>query len=169
MVPNSIAVEQVRALGARSFIEASRCGGYTEFSFSSTHPTNRKFALVKILIVEDDFDGRNLLEFLLRQRGFQVLAAMDGSEGHSLANSEKPDVIITDLSMPNESGVDMINRLRTEAEMATIPILVYTAYSSDFSEAALAAGASKVFSKPIELFDMMRYVSESYAQTDVQG
>jgi DNA-binding response OmpR family regulator len=120
----------------------------------------------KILVVEDDFDGRNLLDYLLKQRGFEVVTAVDGAEGQLSAKAEKPALIITDLSMPNEGGVDMIQHLRTEAEVSNVPIIVYTAYSSDFSNAALEAGANQVFSKPIELFDMLRYVSEAFSRSE---
>src|SRR5438874_2689330 len=108
----------------------------------------------KILVVEDDFNGRSLLEYLLQQRGFEVITAVDGLEGRCLAKSETPDVLITDICMPNESGVAMINQLRKESEMMNTPIVVYTAYDSDFSDAAVEAGANKVFSKPVELFEV---------------
>jgi two-component system alkaline phosphatase synthesis response regulator PhoP len=124
--------------------------------------------MAKILVVEDDFNGRNLLEYLLQKRGFDVITAVDGVEGRSLAKSETPDVLITDIRMPNESGVEMINELRKDSEMRDTPIVVYTAYDSDYYDEAVEAGADKVFSKPIELFDVVCYVSKLLDQSGNQ-
>jgi CheY-like chemotaxis protein len=122
--------------------------------------------MAKILVVEDDPNGRDMLEYILQRRGFAVITAADGAEGRSLAKAETPDVLITDIRMPNESGVEMINQLRQEAELRDIPIVVYTAYDSNYYDEAVEAGADKVFSKPVDLFDVVQYVSRLLGQSD---
>jgi CheY-like chemotaxis protein len=118
----------------------------------------------KLLIVEDNPDSRNLLHFLLTTRGFQVVSAVDGAEGIYLAKVEKPDLIITDLTMPNLDGTELIKQIRAEAETARVPILIYTAYSAETVEPAIQAGASKSFYKPVDLDAMLDYIDELLSQ-----
>ncbi|MBI3654254.1 MAG: response regulator [Acidobacteria bacterium] len=115
----------------------------------------------KILIVEDNTDSRELLEIFLTTRGFQVLTAGSGSEGFYLAQATQPDVIITDLTMPNGSGLEMIKQIRATQETAHIPIAIYTAYSKSFIASALEAGANKIFSKPVNLEKLARFAAET--------
>jgi CheY-like chemotaxis protein len=123
----------------------------------------------KILIVEDKSDSRDLLLYYFTTRGFHVVTASDGSEGLQLAQAEKPDLIITDLTMPNVGGVEMIKQIRTESEFAQLPILVYTAYGKGYIESAMEAGANKVFSKPVNLEKLAQSVSEYLNQPTAES
>jgi CheY-like chemotaxis protein len=114
----------------------------------------------KILIVEDNPDSRNLLHFLLTTKGFNASTAVDGAEGFYMAKVEKPDLIITDLTMPNVDGIELVKQIRAEPEIADIPILVYTAYSMDTVEPAIQAGANKSFYKPVDLDEMIAHINE---------
>lgn len=114
----------------------------------------------KILIVEDNPDSRNLLHFLLTSKGFTVATAVDGAEGFYMAKVEAPDVLITDVMMPNVDGIELIKQLRAEAETAAMPILVYSAYGAETIELAIAAGATRTFYKPIDLDSMLEYIEE---------
>jgi CheY-like chemotaxis protein len=114
----------------------------------------------KILIVEDQTDSRDLLLYYFTTRGFRVVTASDGSEGFNVVRAEKPDLIITDLTMPKVGGVEMIKQIRSEPENASLPIVVYTAYGKGFIESALQAGANKVFSKPVNLEKLAQSVNE---------
>ncbi len=112
----------------------------------------------KILIVEDTPDSRNLLHFLFTSKGLTVITAADGNEGLYLAKAEKPDLIIADFMMPDMNGAELIERIRTEAEIGDIPIVIYTAYSPEDVEPAIQAGASKIFYKPFDLDNLIDYV-----------
>jgi CheY-like chemotaxis protein len=114
----------------------------------------------KILVVEDKTDSRDLLQFFFTTRGFHVVTASDGAEGLHITQAEKPDLIITDLTMPNGSGVEMIKQIRSEPGIAHIPIGVYTAYGKDYIDSAIEVGANKVFSKPVNLEKLARFVTE---------
>jgi CheY-like chemotaxis protein len=114
----------------------------------------------KILVVEDNPDSRNLLHFLLTTKGFNTTTAVDGAEGFYMAKVEKPDLIITDLTMPNVDGIELVKQIRAESEIADIPILIYTAYSMDTVEPAIQAGANKSFYKPVDLDQMLDYINE---------
>jgi two-component system, cell cycle response regulator DivK len=114
----------------------------------------------KILIVEDNADSRNLLHFILTGKGYTVATAIDGAEGVYMAKVEVPDLLITDMMMPNVDGIELIKQIRAEAETAAMPILVYTAYGTETVEMAIAAGANQSFYKPIDLDRMLEYIEE---------
>jgi CheY-like chemotaxis protein len=114
----------------------------------------------KILVVEDKTDSRDLLQFYFTTRGFNVVTASDGTQGLQVTQAEKPDLIITDLTMPNGDGVEMIKQIRSEPGIAHIPIGVYTAYGKEYIESAMEVGANQVFSKPVNLEKLARFVAE---------
>jgi len=107
-----------------------------------------------ILVVEDTVDTRELLHLHLTKEGFTVIIAADGGEGLYMAKSDHPDLIITDINMPNLSGTDMIKQLREEPVFAKTPIIVLSAYGKGIAEEAIEAGATKTIQKPFE-FDAL--------------
>jgi CheY-like chemotaxis protein len=113
----------------------------------------------KILIVEDNTDSRYLLDQYLSCKGFRVLTARNGAEGLTMALTEKPDLIISDIFMPMAGGVEMIRQIRLEPEIANTPIVLYTAQTQGSAENAIQAGANKAFYKPIDLEEMSQYIS----------
>jgi CheY-like chemotaxis protein len=113
----------------------------------------------KILIVEDHTDSRNLLNHYLSSKGFRVLTARDGAEGFTMAQAEKPDLIISDIFMPIAGGVEMIRQIRMEPEIANTPIVLYTAQTRGSAENAIQAGANKAFYKPVDLEEMVQYIT----------
>jgi CheY-like chemotaxis protein len=115
---------------------------------------------LKILVVEDNLDSRNLLHFFLITKGHEVNTSVDGAEGLYMAKAEKPDLIITDLTMPNLDGIEMIKQIRNEPLTADIPIVIYTAFGSESAALALQAGANKTFDKPFDLDNLIQYVDE---------
>lgn len=78
----------------------------------------------RILLAEDDRFLRRACEVSLRQRGFTVLAAMDGEEALRLARAEIPDLVLLDLLMPKRSGLEVLRSLKAEPETRAIPVLV---------------------------------------------
>jgi CheY-like chemotaxis protein len=106
--------------------------------------------LSKILVVEDTADTREILHLYLTREGFDVTIAVDGSEGLHRALADRPDLIITDITMPQMDGVQMIKQIRREPECALIPIIAMTAYGKGFCEDALEAGATDTIQKPFE-------------------
>jgi DNA-binding response OmpR family regulator len=105
---------------------------------------------VKILLVDDNTDMRDLLTCMLRQSGFLVITAEDGLLALETAAVERPDMIITDINMPRLDGIQMIVRLRKQLEFSKVPILAVSAYGSGELAAALKAGANQAMQKPID-------------------
>lgn len=108
--------------------------------------------LPRILLVEDDEMNRDSLTRLLRRRGYQLLVAHDGAEGVAMGQSEMPDLILMDMSLPTLDGWEATRRLKSAAETQDIPIIALTAHAmSADRNRALAAGCDDYDSKPIEL------------------
>lgn len=86
----------------------------------------------KILVVDDEPDVVAYLTALLQDNGFAVISAANGKEGFTKARSEHPDLIILDVTMPEESGVRMFRNIQGDAETAHIPVVILTGISHDF-------------------------------------
>ena len=105
-----------------------------------------------LLLVEDDEMNRDMLSRRLMRRGYEVVIAVDGQEAIALTQSEKPDLILMDISLPVMDGLEATRRLKADAETASIPIIALTAHAmSGDREVALSAGCDEYDSKPIEL------------------
>lgn len=120
----------------------------------------------KILVIEDNTDTRDALHHYFTNAGYEVPTAVDGGEGVYMAKAEHPDLILTDIEMPTMNGIEMIKQIRSEAETANIPILVFTAHGSSTTEEALEAGATKAFYKPFDFDDLRKAVREILGQAN---
>lgn len=130
----------------------------------TTSPVYSKAMSPKILIVEDNQDTREIMKHYFSIADFTPLTAEDGNEGFIKAKAELPQLIITDLAMPNLNGVDMIKELHADSDTAQIPILIFTARGSGIAKDGLKAGALKAFYKPLDfdaLVDEVKALIES--------
>lgn len=106
----------------------------------------------KILLVEDNEMNRDMLSRRLVRNGFEVAIAVDGSQGVAMAASEKPDLILMDLSLPVIDGWEATRRVKADPATQSIPIIALTAHAmADDKEKALAAGCDDFDTKPVEL------------------
>jgi len=112
-----------------------------------------------VLIVNDEPDQLTLMGSLLRKAGYSVLTAADGLEGLTLARRERPDLVISDVSMPGMNGLELCRAIRTDLELKTVPILLVTAHQKDTESAVagLQAGADEYLEIP---FDAPRLVAK---------
>jgi two-component system alkaline phosphatase synthesis response regulator PhoP len=107
--------------------------------------------LKKILIVDDEPDILEFLRYNLKREGYDVVTAPDGKQALSVAASEKPDLIILDIMMPEMDGVEVCGRLRSMKEFQHTPVAFLTARDEDFSQiAALDSGGDDYITKPIK-------------------
>jgi PAS domain S-box-containing protein len=106
----------------------------------------------KVLLVEDNELNRDMLLRRLERAGYQVVIANDGAEGVAKAQSELPDVILMDISLPVMDGWEATQQLKANPQTAGIPIIALTAHAmAGDREKALAAGCNDYDTKPIEL------------------
>jgi len=83
----------------------------------------------KVLVVDDEMDMRIFITTLLETNGYKPLSAVDGEEGLVIARKEKPALIILDVMMPKESGINMYRQLRNDPELKAVPIIMLSALS----------------------------------------
>jgi two-component system alkaline phosphatase synthesis response regulator PhoP len=105
----------------------------------------------KILIVDDEPDILEFLQYNLRKEGYQVVTAADGVQAIQVADLEKPHLILLDIMMPEMDGVETCRALRSRKEFDDTPIAFLTARDEDFSQiAALDVGGDDYITKPIK-------------------
>lgn len=105
---------------------------------------------VKILIVDDEPDILEFLKYNLLKEGYEVAIAADGEEGISIAEKERPNLIILDIMMPKMDGVEVCRYLRNKPEFDKTVIAFLTAREEDYSQiAALDVGGDDYITKPI--------------------
>lgn len=106
----------------------------------------------KILLVEDNEMNRDMLSRRLARNGFEVAIAVDGQQGVDMAESEKPDVILMDMSLPVMDGWEATRRIKSNPATSAIPVIALTANALvEDRERAMTAGCDDFDTKPVEL------------------
>jgi CheY-like chemotaxis protein len=109
-------------------------------------------SVAKILLVEDNEMNQDMLTRRLERRGYQVVLAADGEQGIAMASSERPDLILMDMSLPVVDGWDATRRIKSDPTTSSIPVIALTAHAmSGDRERAMQAGCDDYDTKPIEL------------------
>jgi two-component system, OmpR family, phosphate regulon response regulator PhoB len=83
----------------------------------------------KVLVVDDELDMRTFITTLLETNGFKPLTAQDGFQGLEVARKNRPSLIILDIMMPKESGINLYRELRNDPELKDIPVIMLSALS----------------------------------------
>jgi two-component system cell cycle response regulator DivK len=108
--------------------------------------------MTKILLVEDNEMNRDMLSRRLVRKGFEVVMAVDGGEAVTMAQSERPDLILMDMSLPVIDGWEATRLVKNTEMTAHIPVIALTAHAmSGDREKALSAGCDDYDTKPIEM------------------
>lgn len=115
----------------------------------------------KILLVEDNEMNLDMLSRRLQRRGFDILIATDGAQGVKLAQSELPDLILMDMSLPVLDGWQATRQLKGDAGTKHIPIIALTAHAiAGDREKCLAAGCDEYESKPVKFPNLMAKIDQ---------
>ena len=108
--------------------------------------------MAKVLLVEDNEMNRDMLSRRLIRRGFEVVFALNGKEGVELARSEKPDIILMDMSLPIMDGWEATRRVKADDVTRTVPVIGLTAHAmAGDREKAIEAGCDDYDTKPVEI------------------
>jgi two-component system cell cycle response regulator DivK len=108
--------------------------------------------MAKILLVEDNEMNRDMLSRRLVRRGFEVVMAIDGGQAVAMAEGERPNLILMDMSLPVIDGWEATRRIKAADTTRHIPIIALTAHAmSGDREKALGAGCDDYDTKPIEM------------------
>jgi two-component system cell cycle response regulator DivK len=115
----------------------------------------------RILVVEDQEDNRQILRDLLGSVGFEMLEAGDGEQGVAMAQSQRPDLILMDIQLPGLDGYEATRRIKADATLKAIPIIVVTSYAlSGDEDKARAAGCDDYVTKPYSPRQLLAKIRE---------
>ena len=122
-------------------------------------------AVKTVLVVEDFEDNRFMMRRLLEMSGYRVIEAVNGQEAVDKAYSERPDLILMDLSLPHLDGLAATRRIRQYDGLGKVPIVAVSAHdTADFHADALAAGCNEYVTKPIDFDQLERLLSRLVPQ-----
>ena len=124
--------------------------------------SKKKTTQAKILVVDDEQDIVNTVQYRLKACDFNVITASNGKEGLEKVINEKPDLVLLDINMPIMDGHEMLERLRSRPDTRNIPVIMLTAYSDrrDISKAA-DLGIEQYVTKPFDFADLMDKISKA--------
>jgi DNA-binding response OmpR family regulator len=117
----------------------------------------------KVLIVDDERDLVDAYVRLLERAGHRCFGAFDAAEAIEMIESERPDLVLTDLSLPSSSGFDIIRHVRTRSE--DLPIIVMSGHNTpELNQRASKAGANLCLLKPVSIGELTRVIGEALAR-----
>ncbi|MCB0283752.1 MAG: response regulator [Calditrichae bacterium] len=115
----------------------------------------------KILIVDDNPSVLKLLNISLNKAGYEVIEAENGEEAFDIANKELPDLIISDIMMPQMDGLELCWMIRENSQVPLVPFIFLTSFDDPETEVkGFRAGADKYLNKPIERKELLERVDE---------
>ena len=115
----------------------------------------------RILVVEDQVDNRRILHDLLSSVGYEILEAVTGDEGVTLATTQHPDLILMDIQLPGMDGYEATRRIKADPALHHIPIIAVTSYALSGDDAqAFAAGCDSYVAKPFSPRALLAKVHE---------
>jgi CheY-like chemotaxis protein len=120
---------------------------------------------LKILLVEDDDDLRSLYCYMLAVAGYKVSAVRNGLEALAEIHVNRPDVVVTDIVMPVLSGLDLIAAVRSDDELADLPVVAMTSFGENLGEEARTAGATDVIAKPTKIATMREVIETAVSRS----
>jgi DNA-binding response OmpR family regulator len=115
----------------------------------------------RLLVVDDERDFVDTISERLEAKGFSILRAFDGKEGLERAHSEKPELVILDLAMPEMNGYDVCRKLKLDKDLKDTPVIMLTAkFQPNDIDFAREMGADAYLTKPLELDMLLNKVNE---------
>jgi CheY-like chemotaxis protein len=110
----------------------------------------------KILVIDDDFANRQVLQLVLKRNGYTAALASDGCEGLRIAQEVQPDLILLDFFMPGEDGFEVLTQLKADPDLKDIPVVIFTVLVREESERqAIELGAAAYVTKPFDIDEVI--------------
>lgn len=114
----------------------------------------------KVLIIDDEMHIVELLRFNLETSGYKTIYSYDGFDGFIKAKEEKPDLILLDWMLPNISGIEVLKKIRQDAELKKIPVIMLTAKNmEDDKVEGLEVGADDYITKPFSIKELLARIT----------
>lgn len=125
---------------------------------------------MKIYCVEDDGNIRDLIVYTLENTGFEAEGFGDGAALQAGLQKEKPDLILLDIMLPGEDGIQLLKRIRTAGETREIPVIMVTAKGAEFDKVkALDLGADDYVTKPFGMMELVSRIRAVLRRTGKSG
>ncbi|MBN1444017.1 MAG: response regulator, partial [Planctomycetes bacterium] len=113
----------------------------------------------RVLVIEDEEDIREVVEYNLAREGYDVLTCRDGERGLAIVKTRKPDLILLDLLLPGIDGIEICRRLKQDPETLSVPIIMLTAKGEESDVVlGLGLGADDYIKKPFSLRELVARV-----------
>lgn len=123
--------------------------------------------MTRVLAVDDSEPGRSILAQLLTGAGYEAITAATAAQALTLAIERRPDVIVTDVIMPEKTGLDLLADLRADQRTAAIPVVLYTGWDLADQLASGVLGANvRVVMKPAEHSQLLAVVRSALGETE---
>ena len=117
--------------------------------------------MTKILYVEDNEDNVYMLSRRLKRKGFDIVIAVDGEQGVEMASTEKPDLILMDLSLPKMDGWTATKHIKSNDVLKSIPIIALSAHAmEEHKQRALDSGCNDYDTKPVDINRLLSKISK---------
>ncbi len=117
---------------------------------------------MRILIAEDDTNIRNILQFTLEGRGYEVVAVGDGKAALEQSRAARPDLVILDVMMPHKNGLEVCYELKNDPKMEHVPVLIVTALTQTSTKSddywKTRSRADDFITKPFKTADLVKRV-----------
>ncbi|WP_270838970.1 winged helix-turn-helix domain-containing protein [Peptacetobacter hiranonis] len=114
----------------------------------------------KVLIIDDEMHIVELLRFNLETSGYKTIYSYDGFDGFIKAKEEKPDLILLDWMLPNISGIEVLKKIREDADLKKIPVIMLTAKNmEDDKVEGLEVGADDYITKPFSIKELLARIT----------
>ncbi|HEX8748266.1 MAG TPA: ATP-binding protein [Pyrinomonadaceae bacterium] len=119
----------------------------------------------RVLVVDDSPDALTVMKLMIEAGGYEVVTAGSASAALEAARNSRPDVIVSDIGMPDEDGFGLLKRIQSDAALKGIPVIAVTGFASTKNrEKSLEAGFSAYLSKPVEPQALVRAIAEVLKQ-----
>src|SRR5262245_4687782 len=120
---------------------------------------------LKILLAEDDDDLRALYGYMLAAAGYKVSAVRNGLQAFAEIQVNRPDVVVTDITMPVLSGLDLIVAVGADDELADLPVVAISFCGGGICKLARAAGATDAIDKPTDMIRMRELIEAAVSRS----
>jgi len=122
----------------------------------------------KVLVVDDEIHIIHVVAIKLRNNGYEIISAENGSEAFELACREKPDIVVTDFQMPVMTGIELVEKLRKNEQTKDMPVIMLTARSFAIeNERKQSLQISEFLSKPFSPKELLRSIEDILYQREL--